>query len=86
MESCLVNKCWDLQTTSGVRTKCLYNVLISVEGIETSILREYLDNCVQFDGAPSESGFVINFEIKSLVPPGYIVDTSIGLMHLKGCQ
>ena len=29
--------------------KCLYNVLISVEGIETSILREYLDNCVQFE-------------------------------------
>ena len=69
-------------STHEMFIKCL----ISVEGIETSILREYLDNCVQFDGAPSESGFVINFEIKSLVPPGYIVHTSIGLMHLKGCQ
>ena len=42
---------------------------ISVEGIETSTLREYLDTCVQFEGAPSESEFKIKFMIESLLPP-----------------
>ena len=52
----------------------LHSIVISVEGIETSTLREYLDTCVQFEGAPSDSGFRINFKIDSLLPPLQIAE------------